>query len=114
MHKRQAPILTETGTSVIYSIFIGVVRSNHTRVAIAVIAASGSKVLDRQRINYFPASVFDHSLGGLDFTNWVVELAKQEQELSVFFHIVIVCSVTDSFHAGIIVGTVAEGRKRKI
>lgn len=71
-------------------------------------------VLDRQRINYFPASESDHSLGGLDFTNWVVELAKQEQELSVFFDIVIVCSVTNSFHAGIIVGTVAEGRKRKI
>lgn len=26
-------------------------------------------VLDRQRINYIPASVFNHALGGLDFTN---------------------------------------------
>lgn len=43
-------------------------------------------VLDRQRINYIPAGVFSHALGGLDSTNWNVELVKQGQELSVLRH----------------------------
>lgn len=64
--------------------------------------------------SYIPAGASDHPLGGLGFTNWVVELAKQEKELGVFFDVVIVCSVTGSSHAGTVVGAVAEGRKRKI
>jgi 1-aminocyclopropane-1-carboxylate deaminase len=63
---------------------------------------------------YIPAGASDHELGGLGFTNFVVELAEQEKALGIFFDALIVCSVTGSSHAGLIVGAVAEGRGRKV
>src|SRR5918995_6796745 len=57
-----------------------------------------------------PAGASDHPLGGLGFANWVGEVAKQEQELGVFFDTVVVCTVTGSTHAGMIAGTALEGR----
>jgi len=44
----------------------------------------------------------------------MVELAEQEKEMGLFFDTLIVCSVTGSSHAGIVVGAVAEGKGRKI
>ena len=44
----------------------------------------------------------------------MLEIAEQEKELGVFFDTVIVCSVTGSSHAGLIVGAVAEGKSRKV
>ena len=63
---------------------------------------------------YIPAGASDHRLGGLGFVGFMVELAKQEEELDTFFDTVIVCSVTGSSHAGILVGAVAEGKGRKV
>jgi 1-aminocyclopropane-1-carboxylate deaminase len=50
----------------------------------------------------------------MGFTNMVVEIAEQEESLGIFFDTLIVCSVTGSSHAGLIVGAVAEGKGRKI
>lgn len=64
---------------------------------------------------YIPAGASDHELGGLGFTNFVVELAEQEEKLGLgFFDTLIVCSVTGSSHAGLVVGAVAEGKGRKV
>lgn len=50
----------------------------------------------------------------MGFTNLVVELAEQERALGIFFDTLVVCSVTGSSHAGLIVGAVAEGKGRKV
>ena len=63
---------------------------------------------------YIPAGASDHELGGLGFTNMVVELAEQEKQTGIFFDTLVVCSVTGSSHAGLIVGAVAEGKGRKV
>lgn len=63
---------------------------------------------------YIPAGASDHELGGLGFVGCMVEIAEQERELGVFFDTLVVCSVTGSSHAGLIVGTVAEGKGRKV
>ena len=42
----------------------------------------------------------------------MVEVAEQERALGVFFDTLVVCSVTGSSHAGLIVGAVAEGKGR--
>lgn len=65
-------------------------------------------------ISYIPAGASDHPLGGLGFTNLILEIAAQEQAQGVFFDTLVICSVTGSSHAGCIVGAVAEGHKRKI
>jgi len=64
--------------------------------------------------SYIPAGASDHPLGGLGFTNMILEIAEQESSLGVFFDTLVICSVTGSSHAGCIVGAVAEGRKRKV
>jgi 1-aminocyclopropane-1-carboxylate deaminase len=64
--------------------------------------------------SYIPAGASDHPLGGMGFTNLILEIAAQESSMGVFFDTLIICSVTGSSHAGCIVGAVAEGRKRKI
>lgn len=51
-----------------------------------------------------PAGASDHPLGGLGFANWAHEVAQQEAELGVFFHTVVVCSVTGSTQAGMVAG----------
>ena len=63
-----------------------------------------------------PAGASDHPLGGLGFAGWAREVAEQERELGVFFDTVIVCSVTGSTQAGMIVGFVAldEDRPRRV
>ncbi|KAL9086679.1 MAG: hypothetical protein Q9165_006998 [Trypethelium subeluteriae] len=63
---------------------------------------------------YIPAGASDHELGGLGFVECMVEIGEQERELGMFFDTVIVCSVTGSSHAGLIVGAVAEGKGRKV
>lgn len=64
--------------------------------------------------SYIPAGASDHELGGLGFTNLVVELAEQEAAQGIYFDTLVVCSVTGSSHAGLIVGAVAEGKGRKV
>jgi 1-aminocyclopropane-1-carboxylate deaminase len=59
-----------------------------------------------------PPGASDHPLGGLGFANFAVEVEAQEQALGVFFDHVVVCSVTGSTQAGMIVGFAAQGRPR--
>jgi 1-aminocyclopropane-1-carboxylate deaminase len=65
-----------------------------------------------------PAGASDHRLGGLGFANWAFEVARQEEELGVFFDTVVVCTVTGSTHAGMIAGFAAleeaGGRPRRV
>ncbi|MGI4894032.1 MAG: 1-aminocyclopropane-1-carboxylate deaminase [Janthinobacterium lividum] len=61
-----------------------------------------------------PAGASDHRLGGLGFANWADEVARQEQELGVFFDTVVVCAVTGSTQAGMIAGFAAQDRPRRV
>jgi 1-aminocyclopropane-1-carboxylate deaminase len=61
-----------------------------------------------------PAGASDHPLGGLGYARWAHEVAEQEEELGVFFDIVIVCSVTGSTHAGMAAGFAAQDRPRRV
>jgi 1-aminocyclopropane-1-carboxylate deaminase len=61
-----------------------------------------------------PAGASDHRLGGLGFANWAFEVAEQERQLGVFFDTVIVCAVTGSTQAGMIVGFAAQERERRV
>lgn len=65
-----------------------------------------------------PAGASEHRLGGLGFANWAFEVARQEEELGVFFDTIVVCTVTGSTHAGMVAGFAAleeaGGRPRRI
>ncbi len=61
-----------------------------------------------------PAGASDHPLGGLGFVSWAMEVERQERELGVFFDTVIVCSVTGSTQAGMVVGFAAQERRRRV
>jgi 1-aminocyclopropane-1-carboxylate deaminase len=76
--------------------------------AIADIEGSGGKPYA------IPAGASDHPLGGLGFARWAQEVARQEEELGVFFDTIIVCSVTGSTHAGMIAGFGAQEKQRRV
>ena len=61
-----------------------------------------------------PAGASDHRLGGLGFANWAHEVQQQETELGIFFDTIVVCTVTGSTHAGMIVGFAGQDRPRRI
>ncbi len=61
-----------------------------------------------------PAGASDHRLGGLGFANWAHEVARQEEELGVFFDPIVVCSVTGSTQAGMIAGFAGQSRPRRV
>lgn len=61
-----------------------------------------------------PAGASDHPLGGLGYAGFANEVARQEKELGVFFDHVVVCAVTGSTFAGMIVGFAAQERPRKV
>lgn len=61
-----------------------------------------------------PAGASDHRLGGLGFANWASEVEQQERELGVFFDTIVVCSVTGSTQAGMIVGFAGQDRPRRV
>src|SRR5947199_5994309 len=61
-----------------------------------------------------PAGGSDHPLGGLGFARWADEVARQEDELGVFFDTVVVCSVTGSTQAGMIAGFAGQERERRV
>jgi 1-aminocyclopropane-1-carboxylate deaminase len=65
-----------------------------------------------------PAGASEHPLGGLGFANWAFEVARQEEQLGVFFDTIVVCTVTGSTHAGMIAGFAAledlTGRPRRV
>jgi 1-aminocyclopropane-1-carboxylate deaminase len=61
-----------------------------------------------------PAGCSDHPLGGLGFVGFADEVRRQERELGFKFDYVVVCSVTGSTQAGMVVGFAADGRARRV
>jgi 1-aminocyclopropane-1-carboxylate deaminase len=61
-----------------------------------------------------PAGASDHPLGGLGFAGFADEVRRQEAELGFTFDYIVVCSVTGSTQAGMVVGFAADGRAHKV
>lgn len=112
------PLYDKTGNILLSRLMGGDVRLNQEGFHIGHKSATKDamqSVVDKGGKPYYvPAGASDHELGGLGFTNFVVELAEQEKAMGVFFDTLVVCSVTGSSHAGLVVGAVAEGRGRKV
>lgn len=61
-----------------------------------------------------PAGASVHKFGGLGYVGFAEEVRRQEAELGFTFDYVVVCTVTGSTHAGMLVGFAADGRARKV
>jgi 1-aminocyclopropane-1-carboxylate deaminase len=61
-----------------------------------------------------PAGASVHRYGGLGFVGFAEELRAQEVELGVTFDYIVVCSVTGSTQAGMVVGFARDGRARNV
>ena len=61
-----------------------------------------------------PAGASDHPLGGLGYAHFADELARQEADLGVFFDTVVTATCTGSTQAGMVVGFLAQDRKRRL
>jgi 1-aminocyclopropane-1-carboxylate deaminase len=61
-----------------------------------------------------PAGASDHRLGGLGFVGFAEEVRAQEAALGFRFDYIIVCSVTGSTQAGMVVGFAADGRADRV
>ncbi len=61
-----------------------------------------------------PAGASVHKYGGLGFVGFAEEVRAQEAELGFKFDYIVVCTVTGSTHAGMIVGFAADGRANKV
>ncbi|WP_336071268.1 1-aminocyclopropane-1-carboxylate deaminase [Nitratireductor rhodophyticola] len=61
-----------------------------------------------------PAGASVHKYGGLGYVGFAEEVRAQERELGFTFDYIVVCTVTGSTHAGMLVGFAADGRARKV
>jgi 1-aminocyclopropane-1-carboxylate deaminase len=61
-----------------------------------------------------PAGCSEHPLGGLGFVAFAEEVRAQEAELAFKFDYIVVCSVTGSTQAGMVVGFAADGRADRV
>ncbi len=61
-----------------------------------------------------PAGCSVHRLGGLGFVGFAEEVRQQESELGFQFDYIVVCSVTGSTQAGMVVGFAADGRANRV
>jgi 1-aminocyclopropane-1-carboxylate deaminase len=61
-----------------------------------------------------PAGASVHKYGGLGFVGFAEEVRAQECELGIRFDYVIVCTVTGSTHAGMLVGFAKDGRSQSV
>jgi len=61
-----------------------------------------------------PAGASVHKFGGLGFVGFAEEVRAQEAQLGFRFDYVIVCTVTGSTHAGMVVGFARDGRSRQV
>jgi 1-aminocyclopropane-1-carboxylate deaminase len=61
-----------------------------------------------------PAGASVHKYGGLGFVGFAEEVRTQERELGFKFDYIIVCTVTGSTHAGMLVGFAKDGRSRHV
>lgn len=76
--------------------------------AMADVRAAGGKPFP------VPAGCSEHPLGGLGFVGFAEEVRAQEQELGFKFDYIVVCSVTGSTQAGMVVGFAADGRAQRV
>ncbi|OSN07066.1 aminocyclopropane-1-carboxylate deaminase/D-cysteine desulfhydrase family protein [Lonsdalea iberica] len=61
-----------------------------------------------------PAGCSEHPYGGLGFIGFAEEVREQEKTLGFKFDYIVVCSVTGSTQAGMVVGFAADGRARNV
>lgn len=61
-----------------------------------------------------PAGASVHKYGGLGYVGFAEEVRAQEKELGFKFDYIVVCTVTGSTHAGMLVGFAADGRARNV
>jgi 1-aminocyclopropane-1-carboxylate deaminase len=61
-----------------------------------------------------PAGASMHKLGGLGYVGFAEEVRTQEQALGFRFDYIVVCTVTGSTHAGMVVGFARDGRARNV
>ncbi|KVO99317.1 aminocyclopropane-1-carboxylate deaminase/D-cysteine desulfhydrase family protein [Burkholderia ubonensis] len=61
-----------------------------------------------------PAGCSEHPLGGLGFVGFAEEVREQEAQLGFKFDYIVVCSVTGSTQAGMVVGFAADGRADRV
>jgi 1-aminocyclopropane-1-carboxylate deaminase len=76
--------------------------------AIADVKASGGKPYA------IPAGASVHKFGGLGYVGFAEEVRTQEKQLGFNFDYIVVCTVTGSTHAGMLVGFAKDGRARKV
>ena len=61
-----------------------------------------------------PAGASVHKFGGLGYVGFAEEVRAQEQALGFAFDSIVVCTVTGSTHAGMVVGFAKDGRARRV
>ncbi len=61
-----------------------------------------------------PAGASEHRLGGLGYVGFAEEVRGQEAALGWKFDYIVVCTVTGSTHAGMVVGFAVDGRERRV
>src|SRR6185503_15785460 len=76
--------------------------------AIADVKAKGGKPYA------IPAGASVHKYGGLGYVGFAEEVRAQEKELGFAFDYIVVCTVTGSTHAGMLVGFARDGRERNV
>ncbi|XYP32440.1 1-aminocyclopropane-1-carboxylate deaminase [Zavarzinia sp. CC-PAN008] len=76
--------------------------------AIAEVKAAGG------RPYAIPAGASVHPLGGLGYVGFAEEVRAQEAALGFAFDYIVVCTVTGSTHAGMLVGFARDGRERRV
>jgi 1-aminocyclopropane-1-carboxylate deaminase len=83
------------------------IRESWTR-ALADVRAKGGKPYA------IPAGASVHKFGGLGYVGFAEEVRRQEAEMGIRFDYVVVCTVTGSTHAGMLVGFAKDGRARNV
>ena len=83
------------------------------------IRASWTAALDEVRARggkpyAIPAGASVHKYGGLGYVGFAEEVRAQEARMGLRFDYIIVCTVTGSTHAGMVVGFAADGRERNV
>ena len=61
-----------------------------------------------------PAGASVHKFGGLGYVGFAEEVRAQEEQLGFKFDYIVVCTVTGSTHAGMVVGFAKDGRQRNV
>ena len=61
-----------------------------------------------------PAGASVHPLGGLGYVGFAEEVREQEAAMGLKFDYIIVCTVTGSTHAGMVVGFAKDGRAQNV